>query len=703
MNEIKIEKLNKSYYIDKNEHKILKDLDISFSFGEFVAIYGESGSGKSTFMNVLGGLDTFDSGLITINGENISEFTNKSMDYYRNRKIGFVFQEFKLLENLSLIDNVMMPLNIAGVPSNTARKRAIKLLNDVGLKDHIKKKCKNLSGGQKQRVAIARALANNPDIILADEPTGSLDSQTTVEILELLKDIAASGKLVISITHSEDVAKYGNRVVTLVDGKFEENSKSNVNVNNRDIVLESKSNKSKLSLLKAFKIAKSNLFSKKFRTFLVAFGVSLGITGALLITSISESAIESTIKSFSQFESVEENVEVTIYKKEQNHNVSMDFEIINGIDGMVDLDKDIQILEKFAFEYNGFEKVYPKYLIAKAQTFENEGVDETYFEPVIEVGYVDQSNLLMSYGEMPSKEREVYFNGDVNQLVTIARLFELDIDINQDLILKADFNEKNDEYYKLEKIVKDKIIGKTIEIDVNEEKTKFKIVGSLELNNSGFSSSSLVLPYDDNKKFVDKNKHDFLVYSYFLGFDSKKHAEEFISDAYTNASATPTVKDGNNTYEIVSQDTRAVVNMIEYILNLVRNVFLVLMSISLIVSMFMVNIIVYISTLERKVEIGTLRAIGAKKNNITQIFVGEGIIIGIISFMLAVIGSFTMMMIINVIMHFLLDLPDFNYVTLSVKWLFIVASLVFIIMFVASILPARKASRQNPIDALREE
>ena len=205
---------------NKEKFRALHDVNVSFEKGELVSIMGESGSGKSTLMNLIGGLDSDYEGIISIDGKNLKEFKEKQLDDYRKKKIGFVFQSFNLIPHLSVLDNVTIGLTLSNIKESEKNQRALELLEKLGLKDQVKKKPTQLSGGQKQRVAIARALINNPDIILADEPTGALDSSTTEQILEILKEIADGGKLVIMVTHSEKVAKVSSRVVEISDGKI---------------------------------------------------------------------------------------------------------------------------------------------------------------------------------------------------------------------------------------------------------------------------------------------------------------------------------------------------------------------------------------------------------------------------------------------------------------------------------------------------
>lgn len=221
MKELELMHVYKDYKLaGKEKYTALSDINVSFEKGELVSIIGESGSGKSTLMNLIGGLDSDYQGIINIGGKDLKNFKDKQLDDYRKKKIGFVFQSFNLIPHLSVLDNVTIPLTLSNIKESEKNEKAIKILTQLGLKEHIKKKPTQLSGGQKQRVAIARALINDPDIILADEPTGALDSSTTLQILNILKDIADDGKLVIMVTHSEKVAKISSRIVEISDGKI---------------------------------------------------------------------------------------------------------------------------------------------------------------------------------------------------------------------------------------------------------------------------------------------------------------------------------------------------------------------------------------------------------------------------------------------------------------------------------------------------
>lgn len=218
---IKIDQLRKSYFIGKQELKILKGLSLEIQKNEYVALMGPSGSGKSTLMNILGCLDSPTSGSYVLNGQDVSQMSDDALAVVRNKEIGFVFQQFNLLPRLTALENVALPLVYAGVPKKTRIERAMEVMEKVNLTDRSHHKPNELSGGQCQRVAIARALINNPSMILADEPTGNLDTSTSYEIMEIFGQIHSSGNTVVLVTHEEDIANHALRVIRLRDGILE--------------------------------------------------------------------------------------------------------------------------------------------------------------------------------------------------------------------------------------------------------------------------------------------------------------------------------------------------------------------------------------------------------------------------------------------------------------------------------------------------
>ena len=275
----------KEYYAGDQIVKAVNDLSVTFRDCEFVSILGPSGCGKTTFLNIVGGLDQYTSGDLIINGKSTKQYTDKDWDTYRNHRVGFIFQSYNLIMHQTVLKNVEMALTLSGVPKEERKKRAIAALEKVGLHDQIYKKPTQMSGGQMQRVAIARALVNDPEIVLADEPTGALDSETSVQIMNLLKEIAKD-RLVVMVTHNPELAEqYSTRIVRLKDGKMLSDTnpvtEEEVEVKNRQMT------KPGMSFWTALSLSFNNLMTKKARTFLTAFAGSIGIIGIGLIMSLS--------------------------------------------------------------------------------------------------------------------------------------------------------------------------------------------------------------------------------------------------------------------------------------------------------------------------------------------------------------------------------------------------------------------------------
>lgn len=282
---LELKNINKSYTTGEFTQQALKNINLKFRKSEFVAILGPSGSGKTTMLNIIGGLDQYDSGDLVINNKSTKKFKNKDWDAYRNNCVGFIFQNYNLISHLSILDNVELGMTLSGEGGKERKKRAIEVLKKVGLYEHAHKKPNQLSGGQMQRVAIARALVNNPDIILADEPTGALDSKTSVQIMELIKEIAKD-KLVIMVTHNSELAyTYANRIVEFEDGEVVDDT--NPIKGNEEDEQDYKIGKTSMSFLTALKLSFNNIRTKMGRTLLTAFASSIGIIGIALILSLS--------------------------------------------------------------------------------------------------------------------------------------------------------------------------------------------------------------------------------------------------------------------------------------------------------------------------------------------------------------------------------------------------------------------------------
>ena len=310
---LQLQHISKIYKTGNQEFHALKDISIRFRENEFVSILGQSGSGKTTLLNIIGGLDQYTSGDLLIQGKSTKQFKDRDWDSYRNHTIGFVFQSYNLIGHQTALSNVEIAMTLSGVSKAERKKRAIEALERVGLKDHLYKKPNQMSGGQMQRIAIARALVNNPKVVLADEPTGALDSETSLQIMELLKDIAKE-RLVIMVTHNPELAQaYSTRIVQVLDGNILSDSnpyESTEETKQGDIQFT----KTKMSFMTALALSFNNLLTKKGRTFLTAFAGSIGIIGIALILALSN-GVSNYVKKVQE----DTLVSLPLTIREQNH------------------------------------------------------------------------------------------------------------------------------------------------------------------------------------------------------------------------------------------------------------------------------------------------------------------------------------------------------------------------------------------------
>ncbi len=283
---LELKQITKQYVTGDSTVQALKGIDLKFRENEFVSVLGPSGCGKTTLLNIIGGLDQYTSGDLIINGTSTKKFKNRDWDTYRNHTIGFVFQSYNLISHQTVLSNVELALTLSGVSREERHRRAIEALEKVGLGDQLKKKPNQMSGGQMQRVAIARALVNNPDILLADEPTGALDSTTSLQIMELLKEVAKD-RLVIMVTHNPELAEqYSTRIIRLKDGTVTGDTNPCTDAST-EIAPVSRRKKTSMSFFTALSLSRNNLMTKKGRTFMIAFAGSIGIIGIALILSLS--------------------------------------------------------------------------------------------------------------------------------------------------------------------------------------------------------------------------------------------------------------------------------------------------------------------------------------------------------------------------------------------------------------------------------
>ena len=466
---LEIKNINKSYKVGEHKQKVLKDVSIKFRENEFVSILGQSGSGKTTLLNLIGGLDRYDTGDIIINGKSTKHFKDKDWDAYRNNSIGFIFQSYNLINHISILDNVEMGMTLSGVSKKIRKERAIEVLKKVGLGDHINKKPNQLSGGQMQRVAIARALANDPDIILADEPTGALDSKTSKSIMNLIKEISKD-KLVIMVTHNEEIAlEYSSRIIKLNDGVIIEDSKPVKEVDSEN---NYKLKKTSMSFITALNLSLRNIITKKGRTLLTAFASSIGIIGIALILSLSN-GFDKQIEKF-------ENDTLTNYP----------ITISKGT--MENTDEAMSLFTSSNGKYSDEKYIYKQKIDLEKMTHIN-NIDEDY------LNYLDSidKNLIdgISYTRLSvmginllvkgKNTKMVSFGTSLNSVMTIPKSFDEEnnyLKNNYDLLYGKFPKEATDVLLVIssDNEVSEKVL-ENLGLDVNQDKFSFEDVLNKEL------------------------------------------------------------------------------------------------------------------------------------------------------------------------------------------------------------------------------
>lgn len=701
MKELELMQVYKDYKLaGKEKYTALSDINVSFEKGELVSIIGESGSGKSTLMNLIGGLDSDYQGIINIGGKDLKNFKDKQLDDYRKKKIGFVFQSFNLIPHLSVLDNVTIPLTLSNIKESEKNEKAIKILTQLGLKEHIKKKPTQLSGGQKQRVAIARALINDPDIILADEPTGALDSSTTLQILDILKDIADDGKLVIMVTHSEKVAKISSRIVEISDGKIIRDEKNkNYTKNNDKHLLDTNNmieNKDKkeghLSFISALKLSFHNMWASKTKNFLMALGVSISLIAMIIMLSFG-SGLTSYISTLA--EDYSNPYYVTLSKSgkdkdgnpiEENQDPASMFipkmfeeneinEIITDLNNYLETqNNDFRITTEgdnqnltYGFSMmtmaSGTISYDPQ--TGNPEDIKTSSIMYTYTTPP----YYDDHNLITETGHM-SGENEIMLSSAILKL--------LDIEDPEE------------------------IVGKQVTLNINLTVSNTQIIINKDVTISAIvdvsAFSSMMVMYVD---------YDFL--------------NNCVKEAQQNASLEPTGL--NPSLLFIHTDSEETTDLLNYYIENNRkdlsgsieeelsSMFSEMMStfsialaiisgISLIVALIMITVVLYMSVSERTREIGVLKSIGAREKDIKLIFSTESLLIGILSGITGIIFSAIIGGILALIFNSLLGFAPINML-----WYYFVGALFIsiIISVLAGLYPSSKAAKLDPVESLRHE
>ena len=784
---LKLIGINKIYKAGDMEVHALKNINLEFRESELVAVLGPSGCGKTTMLNIVGGLDKYTSGDLIINGISTKEYVDSDWDAYRNSTIGFVFQNYNLISHLTVIENVELALTLSGVSASERRARAEQALKEVGLETQFNKKPNQLSGGQMQRVAIARALVNNPDIVLADEPTGALDSVTSVQIMELLKEVAKT-RLVIMVTHNGDLAdRYANRIIRLLDGEII----SDTNPIDSEILTENvarRPKKTSMSFITAFKLSLKNLFTKKLRTFVTAFAGSIGIIGVALILALSSG--------FSAY----------IEKMQTDTLSSFPLTITSSAFDVSNLMSMLQVPD--AEEYPEAHEIYVNKVMDKLSSlYQSNDITDEYVEEAIKtidpsltygivytnginfniftkqsysgfnritrigsewVQLVDNNDFINSQydvlaGKLPTAYNELVLCVDEYNQVT-------DVELLQSLgILSGKDSYTFDEIMNLEfKLLTNDAVYSRVDTgektyfyepdslpeDEYNEGITLKIVGIVRVNQDTATGSisgtvgyhkdlqDYVLRYEtENPSEIvtwQKNNPDINCFTGNLYLDEAREENPTASDnflqkeadkarvsnlASLGAVSTPQAisiypvdfeskelikahldaynETEGNTPVYYSDMMGLMVEAMNVLVDAISYVLIAFTSISLVVSSIMIGVIISVSVLERTKEIGILKAIGARKKDISRVFNAESLLVGFAAGALGVIITLLLSIPLNILLSSLTTIN--GLVALNPWHALLLVAISMLLPFIAGLVPSRSAAKKDAVVALRSE
>lgn len=771
---LQLKDIVKKYNTGGTEIEVLKKVNISFRESEFVSILGASGSGKTTLLNIIGGLDKYSSGDMLLMGRSTKEFTDRDWDSYRNGSIGFVFQSYNLIGHLSVIENVKLALSISGESNKENDLKAKKALEDVGLGDHLHKKPNQLSGGQMQRVAIARALVTDPKIILADEPTGALDSKTSVQIMELIKEISKE-KLVIMVTHNPELArKYSDRIVSVKDGEIIEDTKPYIEQEgNNDYELK----KTAMAFSSAIKSSFKNLLTKKFRSLMTVVASSIGIISIGLVLAIS-SGMDKYIQTM-QNENLS-SMPITISSNQINFGIGEDnntsdsseenlvpksrrdvHKNLYSEDALGNGETFIKYIQENAKDYYSaidFAKGYQIKALTKNTKgdivdVKTDSQDNSRGNTIFSVLPEDKSLIMNQFEivksldqsfEYPKGNEVVLFtakNNEIDKNVLKALGYSENDKVKYEDILGKEFSivDNNNYYTKVE----NRFVPAAVDEKMYNAGTKVKIVAIAKAKDS-FTVPQFTLGYtkeledsllskeasseivkeqekDKSKNILTDTKMDNAVATEVLSglgvntepssiliypktFNDRDKIANTISEYNKKvADKYGAGTEDYNKYSITYSDmAKQMTSIMSQMINTITLILTAFAGISLIVSSIMIGILTYVSVVERTKEIGILRAIGARKKDITRIFIAEAGLIGFISGAVGVIVSSGLALPISKTIAKALKIDNFS-AGLDIKSAVGLILLSVILTLIASVIPSRMAAKKDPVEALRTE
>ena len=772
---LELKNIVKKYNTGGSEVEVLKSVNIHFRENEFVSILGASGSGKTTLLNIIGGLDKYTSGDMALMGRSTKEFKDRDWDSYRNGTIGFVFQSYNLISHLSVIENVKLALSISGQSNAENDEKAKKVLEDVGLAEHLYKKPNQLSGGQMQRVAIARALVTDPKIILADEPTGALDSKTSVQIMELIKEISKT-KLVIMVTHNPELAKeYSDRIIRVKDGEIQEDTNPYVTSEVVDNGFSLK--KTAMAFSSAIKSSFKNLLTKKFRTLMTVVASSIGIISIGLVLAIS-SGMGKYIQTM-QNENLS-SMPIMISANQVNFGLSVDDDNsekdsngselvpksrrdvhrnLYSVDSLGTGETFLNYIQNNAKDYYSaidFVEGYKLQVLTKNTKGDVVAVkqEQTSFNESIFGVLPEDKNLIMNQYEVvktskenfeyPSDNEVVLFTAKNNEIdkATIKALgFDENTKVKYEDVIGKEFSvvENNDYYRK----IADRFVPRDVDTKMYDGGTKVKVVAILKAKDS-FTRPQMTIGYtralqksmiekeaksdivvaqqkDKTRNVITNQKMDSDTAEQFLATLGAKTApsainiypksfndRDKIAGVINDFNKKVAEKYGSDSsdyhkYSITYADlAKQMTTIMSQMINTISLILSAFAGISLIVSSIMIGILTYVSVVERTKEIGILRAIGARKKDITRIFIAEAGLIGFVSGAVGVVVTMLLSVPISSTIAKALKVESFT-ASLNAQSSIGLIALSLVLTLIASIIPSRIAAKKDPVEALRTE
>lgn len=653
---LELHDIHKSYYLDKEEFPVLKGISLDFNRGEFVSILGESGGGKSTLMNIIGGLDRNFTGQVKVNGQLLDHHDQKQLDNYRRSTVGYIYQSYNLISHLTVLDNVLIALDMTTLTREEQRQRALQLLDKVGLGDQVNKHPNHLSGGQKQRVAIARALASDPQIIIADEPTGALDAQNTQEVLALLDDIAKDGKLVIAVTHSQEVADHGTRIVHLADGVIDgdERLRPAYTLPAHPTQIAARPLPATASYRTAFK----HLMYNFWRNSLIMLGTAIGIFAVILFTGLGNGIngyIQDQINSLANPRAVTVHKNPTGKKMNQDQLQASMQNMAADPQSMLISQRNVDRLRKL----KGVSVVEPGVTVAgfrlAYQKMQQSGTNLATWNRSV-------TTRAIKHGHKPGDNEILLTKQQAIQLTSPTKYRQL---VGKKVHLTFNWVDRN---------------GKPV-----------PVTGDVKVSGIADGVSAVTaLNYATMHRLIKDSGGTTAANSIAVIVDD-------LDQVQAVANRIDNMRDGNNKRIFGAITVGSILKTVNTYVSLASTVLAAIAGISLLVSALMIIVTLYMSVSERTKEIGILRALGERKKDIRRLFTSESILIGLFSAVLAVILALAATAILN---HALYGMIKYDIVQITagnIVFAFVVA---IVISFIAALLPAHRAANLNPIDAL---